>query len=135
VPGRRNYARERAQHALIAPALQAQIRALLIAQLPERDRALAGQKAILSFLIDTLFLRRPNRRPISWRMVLRWSRLHGFPLLHGGWHPKRKSRTPSLSTQYAVTAWVLSRFNTDEPALFRVSIPPGHSPREGRRAA
>jgi hypothetical protein len=135
VPGRRNYARERAQHALLAPHQYQAIHHLLITQLPHLDHPLAGHHAILHFLVDRLWLRRPNGHPISWRMVLRWTRLYGFPLLHGGWHPKRRRTTPSLSTTFAVTAWVLSRFNTAQSDLFRVCIPSDAGIPEGRRAA
>jgi hypothetical protein len=126
MPGRRHYARERALHAAHAVAQQRRIYELLKAQLPDHERALAGRDAILSFL-RTLGLTRRNGMPLTWRMILRWHRDLGFPLVRGAWHPNTRthlpSRSPALTTTYAATAWILSQFSTDSQGLFRVCHP------------
>jgi hypothetical protein len=125
VPGRRNYFAERAQHAAIAPDQQRALHALLIAQLPAFDRALIGQAAILNYL-HQFGLRRRNGGPLTWRMILRWRRDEGFPVLRGRYTPHRH-RSPALSTTHALTAWTLSRFSSDEHHLFRVDVSHGSS--------
>jgi hypothetical protein len=119
--GTRNYARERARHNALAPEKQRGLYDLLRSQLPERERALVGRDRILGWLHD-FGLRRPNGGPISWRMVLRWTRHHGFPLLHGT--SNRRYRTPALTTTFACTAWALSRFDSCQRELFRVFSTP-----------
>jgi hypothetical protein len=104
--GTRNYARERARHTALAPETQRAVYDLLRAQLPERELALVGRVAILDCL-HRLGVRRPNRGPVSWTMVLRWARTQGFPILHGTRNAHH--RTPALSTTFAITAWLLSR--------------------------
>jgi len=123
--GTHNYARERARHEAIAPEKQRALYDLLVAQLPALDRALIGQVAILNYL-HHLGLRRRNGGPLTWRMILRWRRDEGFPVLRGRYTPHRH-RSPALSTTFALTAWTLSRFSSDEHHLFRVSIPHGVS--------
>jgi hypothetical protein len=129
----RNAARERSRHAAIAPAHQRALYDLLVAQLPQHERALVGWDAILTFLHRTLQLTRPNGRPLSRRQVLRWHRAHGFPLVTGNMN--RYARTPPLTTSHAVVAWVLSRKSTDERSLFRVRSLPGPIRLEGIRPA
>ena len=68
--GTRNYARERARHAAIAPEQHRVLYTLLRTQLPEHERALVGRDRIL-FWLHGLGLRRPNGGRISWRQVLR----------------------------------------------------------------
>ena len=116
MPGKRNLARERAHHD--APARFASLHALLTAQLPHHDRALIGRAAILNYLHDRLHLRRLNRGPITWRMVMRWRRLDGLPLLRGFTSPRYA--TPALSTEFALTAWILSLFSSGDPERLRV---------------
>jgi hypothetical protein len=123
MPGRRCYQRERAQHAAQAPDRQRHLHDLLTAQLPHRDRALVGQVAILNYL-QQLGLRRRNGGPLTWRMLLRWRRDEGLPLLRGRYTPHRY-RSPALSTAFALTAWTLSRLSSDEHHLFRVRVPHG----------
>jgi hypothetical protein len=125
MPGRRCYQRERAQHAAIAPEQQRALHALLTAELPACDRALVGQVAILDYL-HQLGLRRRNGNTLTWRMLLRWRRDEGFPLLRGRYTPHRH-KSPALSTTFALTAWTLSRFSSDEHHLFRVRVPHGPS--------
>jgi hypothetical protein len=121
--GTRNYARERARHDALAPDKQRAIYDLLRAQLPERELALIGRARILAWL-HSLGLRRPNGGPVSWTMVLRWTRHHGFPLLHGTRNVHH--RTPAVSTSFAITAWVLSRLDSGQNHLFRFySLPEG----------
>ena len=124
MPGRRCYQRERTQHAAQAPDRQRHLHHLLTAQLPHRDRALVGQVAILNYL-HQLGLRRRNGGLLTWRMLLRWRRDEGFPVLRGRYTPHRH-KSPALSTTFALTAWTLSRFSSDEHHLgFRVSVPHG----------
>ena len=125
MPGRRCYQRERTQHEAIAPEQQRALHALLTAELPAYDRALVGQVAILNYL-HQLGLRRRNGNPLTWRMLLRWRRDEGFPLLRGRCTPQRH-KSPALSTTFALTAWTLSRFSSDEHHLFRVRVPHGIS--------
>ena len=132
MPGRRCYQRERTEHAAVAPEQQRALHALLIAQLPAFDRAMIGQAAILTYL-HHLGLRRRNGGPLTWRMILRWRRDEGFPVLRGRYTPDRH-RSPALSTTFALTAWTLSRFASDEHHLFRVRVPYGTDPGGNRPA-
>src|SRR5262249_20395549 len=50
MPGRRNLARERAAHALLAPARQHDLHATMVSHLPNHARALVGRDRILDFL-------------------------------------------------------------------------------------
>jgi hypothetical protein len=59
-------------------------------------------------------------------MLLRWRRDEGLPLLRGRYTPHRH-KSPALSTTFALTAWTLSRFSSDEHHLFRVRVPHGVS--------
>lgn len=108
MPGRRNLAREQAAHD--ASARAAAIHHQLTATLPRFDRALVGQRAILREL-QRLGLRRPNGQPVTWRMLCRWRRVEGFPML-AGQRIVGIALTPALTTTYAVTAWILSRFSS-----------------------
>src|SRR5262245_36359576 len=114
MPGKRNLARERAQHD--QPATFARIHHDLRSQLPDLDRALVGHVAILAEL-HRLGLRRLNGTKLSWRIVLRWRRDHAFPL-HRGIRKPDVYAAPPLSTTHAMTAWILSQFVHGE--LFRV---------------
>jgi hypothetical protein len=135
--GRRDYFAERARHATLAPEKQQTLYQTLTAQLPQYERALIGRERILEFLAH-LGLTRRNGTRLTWRMVLRWHRDLHFPLIRGVWHPSTplhpSSRSPSLTTTYAVTAWVLSQFSTDSQGLFRVGHPPS-AEAEGSRPA
>ena len=103
MPGKRNYARERAAHAAQAPELQRQYAALL----QHHDQALIGHAAILAFL-HRLGIRRLNGSRLSWRIVNAWRRDHGCPILRGNHHAL--ARRPALTTTAHLTAWLLSRF-------------------------
>jgi hypothetical protein len=129
----RNAARERSRHAAIAPARQRTLYDLLVGQLPQHHHALIGWDAILTFLHRTLQLTRPNGHPLSRRQILRWRRAQGFPLVTGNMN--RYARTPPLTTNHAVVAWVLTRKSTDERCLFRVRSVPDSIPLEGTRPA
>jgi hypothetical protein len=111
MPGRRNLAREQAQHALEAPARFQAVHHQLTSQLPSHDVALVGWPAILRYCHDVLQLRRLNGDPLTARIVKAWRRDDGFPLLRGHYVVGR-ARVPALTTVYAVTAWTLSRFAT-----------------------
>src|SRR5262245_43642561 len=114
MPGKRNLARERAQHD--APGIQARVFQMLCELLPAFDRALLGHARILDPL-PALGVRRPTGPLLPWRLVLRWRRSEGFPLLSARWRPRSKS--PAVTTPYAVTAWLLSRLSSDDH-LFRI---------------
>jgi hypothetical protein len=118
MPGRRNYAAELAQLAATAPDRQRALYRMMREQLPEYELALSGWDRVLEFLHD-LGIRRPNGHTLTRRIVQRWARTDGFPLVRGTWHPR--SRTPCLTTSFAVTAWMLTR--ADTRSLFRVYDP------------
>jgi len=118
MPGKRNLARERALHD--APAIQARIFAMLSDALPDHDRTLIGRDRILEH-VARLGLRRRNGQPITWRQVRRWRTRYGFPIAHGMW--THRTKTPAVTTQHAVTAWMLSAFSTDEKHWFSVHNP------------
>jgi hypothetical protein len=109
VPGRRNFAKERAKHTADAPRRFAALHDLLITQLPQNDKALIGQAAILRYLHD-LGIRRLRGGPLTWRIVNRWRHIDALPVLRGNRHPKR-SGSP-LTTSHALTAWLLTRLHT-----------------------
>jgi hypothetical protein len=112
VPATRNYARERAAHD--AASIFARIHHDLTTQLPDRDHALIGHTAILDFVINTLQLRRMSGLPPKWHTLLTWRRTHGCPILRGH-HMAGLCATAPVSTQYALTAWMLSQFTTAAP--------------------
>ena len=118
MPARRNYAAELAQLAATAPDRQRALYRMMREQLPEYELALTGWDRLLAFL-HRLGIRRPNGHTLTRRIVQRWVRSDGFPLVRGTWHPR--SRTPCLTTSFAVTAWILSR--ADTRGLFRVYDP------------
>jgi hypothetical protein len=131
MPGKRNFAREQAEHARVASQRQHHLHATLVAQLPDYDRALIGHQAILCYLHEVLHLRRRNGSPLTWRMLLRWRSTEGLPVLRGRYTPHRH-RSPAVSTAFALTAWALTRFCSDSHDLFRVSVPHDAAP-EGTR--
>jgi hypothetical protein len=118
MPGRRNHAAELAQLAATAPDRQRALYRMMREQLPEYELALTGWGRLLTFLYR-LGIRRPNGHTLTRRIVQRWARTDGFPLVRGTWHPR--SRTPCLTTSFAVTAWMLTR--ADTRSLFRVYDP------------
>ena len=129
MPGKRNLARERAAHDATAAAQSAALYQLLRSTLPDKEHALIGRGAILRYLHDTLHLRRPNGGPLTWRIVLRWRRDAGFPLVRGGWNPRRRCLGMALATTHAVTAWTLTRFDTATcRGGFAVASPLAHRP-------
>src|SRR5262245_16042427 len=93
---------------------------MLTTQLPDRDRALIGRPAILAFLHHDLGLRRPNGKPLSWRMVLRFRRDLSLPLLRG-FSCLKSHRSYPLSTRFALSAWLLSQFSSADAPTFRVA--------------
>lgn len=101
------------------PERQARIWAQLKATLPEYDRLLIGWDEILGFLAQA-GVRRPNcTEPLSYRMVRRWI-ASGFPLVRGGYRLKHASSVPSITSQHALIAWLLSQ---PEVAPFRNDLP------------
>ena len=92
MPGRRNYASELAQLAATAPDRQRALYRMMREQLPEYELALIGWDRLLGFL-HRLGIRRPNGHALTRRIVQRWARTDGFPLVRGTWHPR--SRTPA----------------------------------------
>lgn len=115
MPGRRNFARERTQHATDAPGRQARISADLRTHLPDHDRALVGHAAILAYL-HRLGIRRLRGTALTIRIVDRWRTHHNCPILRG-YHDTRVSASP-LTTTHALTAWLLARFTAAD--LFKV---------------
>jgi hypothetical protein len=122
VPGRRNAAREARRHAALAPGELARIHALLVAWLPDRDRALSTYRTIISEF-TRLGIRRRNGRPLSCRMLERWRCTQGLPLLRGATILNQYQWAPPLTTSYALTAWILSRLQGSDRMLFRVDFP------------
>ena len=75
-------------------------------QLPERDRLLVGQDAILLYL-KQFGLTQWSKRRLTWTTVRGWARWHGFPLTPGTrWGRNYMS---AITTTHAITAWLLSR--------------------------
>jgi len=123
-----------------APARFAACYANLQTHLPQYDRVLVGLDAARTYLHDVLRIRRPNGQPLTRRIVLRWFRDAGFPVVRGGWRSRPTSqRTVSLTSTHAVTSWVLAQFSTAQPrSLFSVSIPTpgnpdGNAPKQSRK--
>jgi hypothetical protein len=111
MPGRRNLARERAQHD--AAAHFQHYHALLTAAFP--DRALIGSRAILAYL-GTFQVRRLNGDPVTNRTLWYWRRRAGFPLLRGFNNAGRRL-WPMVSSTHAVSAWLLAQFANGEPRV------------------
>ena len=90
---------------------------LLREQLPEVERVLVGQDAILLHLWQ-LGVTQWSKRPLTWTTVRGWARWHGFPLTPG----TRRGRNymSALTTTHAITAWLLSRpYNGHPMRVFR----------------
>ena len=125
MPGRRNYARERAAHAAQQASKQQALTDMLRSQLPTHDRALVGYDAILAYLAS-LGMRRRNGHRLTIRMLQRWTQRRGFPAISGTSH-SRHSFQP-VSTTHCVTAWMLSQFHNGH--LYYVPFPK-HDAAEG----
>src|SRR5262249_6950501 len=82
MPGRRNYAAELAQLAAPASDRQRALYRMMREQLPEYELALTGWDRVLAFL-HGLGIRRPNGHILTRRIVQRWVRTDGFPLVRG----------------------------------------------------
>jgi hypothetical protein len=86
---------------------------MLVAALPERQRILLGQRNIVDYL-HGLGVRRPNGQRVTWNQLRRWRRLHGFPCVPGfRSFSGRRYATPAITSDYAVTAWLLTRDPTN----------------------
>jgi hypothetical protein len=85
---------------------------------PEPDRLIAGIGSILGYLHD-LGIRRLRGDRVTWRMVRRWRREAGFPMLPSPGHMSGP-RYSSTTSRYAVLAWVLSRQHNGKRGLFTV---------------
>ena len=98
--------------------------ALMREQLPDRDRLLAGQDAILLYL-KQFGITQWSKRPVTWTTVRRWARCHGFPLTPGTrWGRNYMS---AITTTYAITAWLLSRpYNGHPMRVFQEPHPPSN---------
>lgn len=117
---KRNLAAEKARHELEQPMKQKAIFDMLKAQLPDRDRAIIGWDNLLAYLAQ-LGVKRPGAvKDPTYRTVTRWREVHGFPLLRGAYRGPI-SRAPCITTQFAVTAWLLSRLENGERELFSVN--------------
>jgi hypothetical protein len=110
-------AKERAAHAATERERLARLYAMLCSAARDQERALVGRAAILHHL-EQLGIRQRNGLPVTWRMLRRWRRDLEFPVVRGLWRPQ--SRSPALSTSLAITAWLVTRFSTDEGGLWRV---------------
>jgi hypothetical protein len=78
---------------------------------------LVGWPAILSYFAQ-LNVSRENGTPLNRRIVLRWRSHHFFPLVPGA--RNAHARTPPFTTTHALTAWLLSSFDTK--SLYRVGF-------------
>jgi len=115
MPGRRNLARERAQHDAVARFQT--IHTQLTTALPHLDRAVVGRRRILAHL-ETLGVRRLNGQPLTWRIVNAWRTKHACPILRG--NRSRCYAAPAVTTTHALTAWLLSAFHHGD--VFRVTV-------------
>jgi len=104
-----------------AAVRQQQLHQLLRDQLGDWDRALAGQDVILRYLAQ-LGVTTWSKRPPTWTTVRRWARWHGFPLLRGT--KCGRNYFCSVTTQHAVTAWLVSRPANGYPMRVFRSPPP-----------
>jgi len=93
---------------------------MLCDALPDLDRAIIGRDRIVAH-VRSLGIERRNGQPITWRQILRWRTRYGFPIAHGMW--TRRTKTPAVTTQHAITAWLLSPFSTYEKHWYRVRKP------------
>ena len=93
-------------------AKRAQVWELLRSELPDLDVVLTGRDEILAHLWR-MGVRTWSGRVPRWSTVLRWARRDDFPLLRG----TRAGRNyfSSLTSQHAVTAWLLSRERNGRP--------------------
>ena len=113
MPGRRCFAREAARWD--APAHAATALALLRTHTPTAEHPLLGWPVLLSYLADCGIVRPNSLRSVSRRMVLRWAQDRHFPLIHGLY-----GRTPVLTSNFLVWAWLCSHISTGERRAFRV---------------
>ena len=123
--GRRYYQAERRAHAAIEHRLMQEHHRLLKEKFPALEFALCGQQAILRYFAALGVVRR-NNNPLTWQIVNRWRSKHGCPIARGNRHPRFAG--PAVSTNLALSAWVLSRFSTAD--LFHMDAnAQGFSPR------
>jgi hypothetical protein len=104
-----------------AAVRQQQLHQLLRDQLGDWDRVLVGQDVILRHLAQ-LGVTTWNKRPPRWTTIRRWTRRHGFPLLRGT--KCGRNYFCSVTTQHAVTAWLVSRPANGYPMRVFRSPPP-----------
>ena len=86
--------------------------AMMRAVYPEGERTLTGWPEVLHFVHETLGLRRLSGKPVTINQLRRWRRACGFPAIPGGVYIRGRrgsTRQLPLTTEYSVTAWVLSR--------------------------
>ena len=100
---------------------QQQLHQLLRDQLRDWDRALAGRDVILRHLAQ-LGVTTWSKRPPTWTTVRRWARWSGFPLLRGT--KCGRNYFSSVTTQHAITAWLMSRPANGYPMRLFQSPPP-----------
>jgi len=123
MPGKRNLARDLAAHAAHQLELRQRIYHDLTSQLPRRDVVLVGKDAIIAYLNDVLHVRRPSGRRISYRMLKRWRVRYACPVLPGYKHFGCTTNA-SVSTTFALTAWVLSNFANDSRLMVIATYAP-----------
>jgi hypothetical protein len=117
----RNYARERAQHALEQPGRMQDTFDQLTRWHGDRDEILVGWTDILTYL-TRIGIRRPNGCRVNDRMLLRWRRDLGFPLCRGTAYSST-FKAPPLTSAFAITAWLCSQLSTGEATGFRYYDP------------
>jgi hypothetical protein len=79
---------------------------------PAGERTLTGWPEILHFVHETLGVRRLSGKPVTINQLRRWRRACGFPAIPGGVYIRGRrglTRQLPLTTEFSVTAWVLSR--------------------------
>ncbi len=85
---------------------------LLRAQLPERETLIVGWAAIEDYLW-TLGVRSSGMKRITMEMIRTLVKMRGFPLLKGSGFPVG-GRKPPITTNHAITAWLLSQRSSGE---------------------
>ena len=106
---RPKYASLKAKWQAEQPAKMQAFHKMLREQIPEKDVAIVGWKALLEFL-HGLGVRKPNAvNKLTIQQVRRWSLQHGFPLVRGCMRPRPMSYAPCVATSLSVIAWLLSQ--------------------------
>lgn len=93
---------------------------VLRAELGELDKAIVGREAIMEQL-RVMGVRTWSGSMPTWSTVRRWARDEDFPMLRGCM--RGRNFFSSVTSQHAVTAWVLSRVRNGQPMrIFRRDV-------------